>query len=113
MPMTAAFAVLLVLTLGWTVHARAQEKPAPLQLPCEPELSLNRGTRLLIESECEKRRKSAPKIVHGEIINGEVAPDEQHTAAIFYVGTDGKEYICTGVLIDATHLLTAGHCGCG
>jgi hypothetical protein len=35
------------------------------------------------------------------------------TAAIVYTAADQNTYICTGVLLDERHILTAGHCGCG
>jgi V8-like Glu-specific endopeptidase len=48
------------------------------------------------------------------VSSGTAAPDipTSLVVAIIYDNVDGR-YICTGTIIDPTHILTAGHCGCG
>jgi secreted trypsin-like serine protease len=39
--------------------------------------------------------------------------DNQFVVAIYYRKVDGNTYICSGTLLTARVVLTAGHCGCG
>jgi hypothetical protein len=58
--------------------------------------------------------QAAPGSLPGaQVTSGQAAPDERLTAAIVYRDADQNTFICTGVLLDELHILTAGHCGCG
>jgi hypothetical protein len=94
----------------------ALSQPAPDSSPgqseCLPSYARDRSTGKPARSDCSLR-VSKSKALRAQISGGESAPDERFTAAIFYKEADQQTYICTGILLDERHILTAGHCGCG
>jgi Trypsin len=79
---------------------------------CASSHSLDRLTRQPAPADC-RRFVDRPQEFGVRVTGGDAAPDERYTAAIFFVNQNGERDICTGVLLDARHVLTAGHCGCG
>jgi len=106
-------AVLFVITISHSASALEPDEDK-FSAACEDSVSLNRLTRRPAPSDCRQRERTAEtEVARAQIVNGEVAPDERYTAAIIYRGEDGKRHICSGVSVDARHVLTAGHCACG
>jgi secreted trypsin-like serine protease len=100
--------LLMIIALSELAPAAAD---GPNLRGCGGPYSLDRATREAAPPDC---KESGPGgTASAQIANGAVAPDERHTAAIIYTGSDGKRHICSGILIDAQHVLTAGHCACG
>jgi hypothetical protein len=109
--MIRLLALLLVMTAG-----AAMSQPAPGggagQPECADSYARERRTKQRVPSDCSQAEARATSL-HTQITGGKSAPEERFTAAIVYRGADQKPYICTGVLLDDRHILTAGHCGCG
>lgn len=108
--MIRVLAVLAILAVDALAEVSAQD--APGIAACSSSHAVDRRTGKPVPSQCGPRvtSRGAP---HMSVTGGRDAPDERYTAAIFYRNENGQENICTGVLIDTNHLLTAGHCGCG
>jgi secreted trypsin-like serine protease len=49
----------------------------------------------------------SPRVLRGRVSTNETV------VAIYYTGLDGRTYICSGTMLTAGVVLTAGHCGCG
>ncbi len=103
----AALAVVVqLLTFGGGALAQAREAGSTA-LQGQPPAPLNSDT-------CKVDRTGAAKPGNPgkSIFYGDGAPYEKATVGISYQ-QDGKGYICTGVIISNSAVLTAGHCSCG
>ena len=90
--MKALLSALLFLLLGFSGAAEAAQN-VNVSISCG---MLDRNTRLPAESECEKRKVAASGPDQAQITGGEVAPNEHHTAAIFFVDADGQSTLAPG-----------------
>jgi hypothetical protein len=109
--MIRLLALLLVTAAGAALSQPAPDSSTG-QSDCAASYSRDRRTGKPAPSDCSLR-VSRSKALKAQVSGGDSAPDERFTAAIFYKETDQQTYICTGVLLDERHILTAGHCGCG
>jgi hypothetical protein len=80
---------------------------------CSETYSIDRRTGKPAPFDCSRPVVDQAARLKGFITGGEGAPDERHTAAIFFLDENKQPNTCTGILLDAHHVLTAAHCGCG
>ncbi len=108
--MIRLLALLFVTAAGTAMSQPAPDSPTG-QSDCAASYSHDRRGKPA-PSDCSLRA-SKSKNMQAQVSGGVSAPDERFTAAIFYKEANQQTYICTGILLDERHILTAGHCGCG
>jgi hypothetical protein len=103
---------IVLLMVSCVAMSQTATQKGRIDIDCEASHALARGTRQPAPSDCGQIAAKSGAL-QSQMSGAVSAPDERFTAAIMYVEDDQKEYICTGVLLDDQHILTAGHCGCG
>jgi len=108
--MIRLYAALLAIMVGGSASEVAAQRNAAQRIanPSKCGLSHSRDRRTGLPAPADCRSGLAV-----EVTGGSVAPQERHTAAITFTTSKGERDICSGILLDDRHVLTAGHCGCG
>jgi hypothetical protein len=106
----ALAAVLILAVDGWVANISAQDGATIAKCDLSASRATDRRTGKPASSDCGV---AASNLARVKLTGGIGAPDERYTAAIFFRDAQGNDGVCTGVLLDTRHVLTAGHCGCG